>query len=67
MGRNENIILWSDEDRAGVAEVPGWPGSTAHGGTCREALSAVERVIGDRKRRPRGGAKTDKSRHGPDT
>ena len=44
--RYEVIIYWSDADQAFVAEVPDLAGCAADGATYREALAAVEIVIG---------------------
>ena len=41
----EIIILWSEEDRAYVAEVPELPGCMADGATYQEALSNAEQII----------------------
>lgn len=40
-------IQWSDHDQAFIAEVPELPGCAADGTTYREALEAVEGVIGE--------------------
>lgn len=45
--RHEIIIYWSDADQAFIAEVPELAGCAADGPTYREALDAVERVIGE--------------------
>lgn len=43
--RYEIVIYWSDADEAFIAAVPGLPGCTASGATCREALDlATERI-----------------------
>ena len=45
--RYEVIIYWSKPDQAFIAEVPELPGCAADGATYREALEAVEVVIGE--------------------
>lgn len=45
--RYEVIIYWSKADQAFIAEVPELPGCAADGTTYREALEAVEVVIGE--------------------
>lgn len=45
--RYEIIIYWSEADQAFIAEVPELPGCAADGPTYREALAAIETVIGE--------------------
>jgi predicted RNase H-like HicB family nuclease len=45
MIRYEDIIYWSDEDQAFIAEVPELPGCAADGATYQEALANVEIII----------------------
>jgi len=45
--RYEIIMYWSEADQAFIAEVPELPGCAADGPTYREALTAIEAVIGD--------------------
>ena len=45
--RYEVILYWSEADQAFIAEVPELPGCAADGPTYREALEAVEVVIGE--------------------
>jgi predicted RNase H-like HicB family nuclease len=45
--RYEIIIYWSETDQAFLAEVPELAGCMADGPTYREALAAVEVVIGE--------------------
>ena len=45
--RYEIIIYWSDRDQAFIAEVPELAGCAVDGLTCREALDAIEVVIGE--------------------
>ncbi len=45
--RYEIIIYWSEPDRSFVAEVPELAGCAADGPTYREALEAVEVVMGE--------------------
>ncbi|MBI3550973.1 MAG: type II toxin-antitoxin system HicB family antitoxin [Elusimicrobia bacterium] len=41
----EVIIFWSKQDKAFIAEAPELPGCMADGGSRREALSNIERII----------------------
>lgn len=41
----EVIICWSNEDEVFVADVPGLPGSMAHGTTQEAALRNVQEVV----------------------
>ena len=41
----EIIIYWSNEDAAFVAEVPEFPGCTAHGNTHEAALEQVNEAV----------------------
>ena len=43
----EVIIFWSEEDQAYLAVVPELAGCMADGGTYKEALAHVEKVIGE--------------------
>lgn len=45
--RYEIIIYWSDQDEAFIAEAPELPGCAADGATYREAIAAIEVVIGE--------------------
>ncbi len=45
MIRYEVIIYWGKDDGAFLAEVPELPGCIADGGSYREALENVEKVI----------------------
>lgn len=43
--RYENIIFWSDEDQAFIADVPELPGCMAHGASHADALANAEEAI----------------------
>ena len=45
MSKYEAMIYWSKNDQAFIAEVPEFPGCSADGATCQEALANVETVI----------------------
>ena len=45
MGNRYEIIIWSDEDGAFVADVPELPGCMAHGLSHAEALANAEEAI----------------------
>jgi len=45
MNKYEDIIYWSDQDQAFIAEAPELPGCSAHGATQQAALASAQEAI----------------------